>query len=112
MPCCFPSPRLNSLPPPATCSDGANDTCALRAAAVGVSLCEAEASVAAPLTSKRQTVACMLDVVAEGRASLATSYVVFQFIICYAFVQGGRGACRQWRGCCGCGARGQQQWGG
>ena len=34
--------------------DGANDMSALRAATVGVSLCEAETSVAAPITSMLQ----------------------------------------------------------
>ena len=69
------------------CGDGANDVGALKSALVGVSLCEAEASVAAPLTSKRQTIACMVTVVAEGRCSLDTSYLIFKFIIVYAFVQ-------------------------
>ncbi|PSC67462.1 hypothetical protein C2E20_8853 [Micractinium conductrix] len=69
------------------CGDGANDVGALKAAHVGVSLCEAEASVAAPLTSKRQTIACMLTVIAEGRCSLVTSYIIFKFIIAYAFIQ-------------------------
>lgn len=75
------------------CGDGANDVGALKAAHVGVSLCEAEASVAAPLTSKRQTIACMLAVIAEGRCSLVTSYIIFKFIIVYAFIQvrGGAG---------------------
>ncbi|GAB4820540.1 hypothetical protein N2152v2_007586 [Parachlorella kessleri] len=69
------------------CGDGANDVGALKAAHVGVSLCEAEASVAAPLTSRRQTIACMLTVVAEGRCSLSTSYLIFKYIIVYAFIQ-------------------------
>lgn len=69
------------------CGDGANDVGALKAAHVGVSLCEAEASVAAPLTSKRQSIACMVAVVAEGRCSLDTSYLIFKFIIVYAFIQ-------------------------
>lgn len=34
------------------CGDGANDCGALKAAAVGISLSEAEASVAAPFTSR------------------------------------------------------------
>lgn len=71
------------------CGDGANDVGALKAAHVGVSLCEAEASVAAPLTSKRQTIACMVTVIAEGRCSLITSYIIFKFIIVYAFIQVG-----------------------
>lgn len=69
------------------CGDGANDVGALKSAHVGVSLCEAEASVAAPLTSKKQTISCMIAVVAEGRCSLDTSYLIFKFIIVYAFVQ-------------------------
>ncbi|EFN58731.1 hypothetical protein CHLNCDRAFT_140416 [Chlorella variabilis] len=69
------------------CGDGANDVGALKAAHVGVSLCEAEASVAAPLTSKRQTIACMPAVIAEGRCSLVTSYIIFKFVIVYAFIQ-------------------------
>ena len=71
------------------CGDGANDVGALKAAHVGVSLCEAEASVAAPLTSKRQTIACMPAVIAEGRCSLVTSYIIFKFVIVYAFIQVG-----------------------
>jgi cation-transporting ATPase 13A3/4/5 len=34
------------------CGDGANDCCALIAADVGLSLSQAEASIAAPFTSK------------------------------------------------------------
>lgn len=75
------------------CGDGANDVGALKGAHVGVSLCEAEASVAAPLTSKRQTIACVLTVIAEGRCSLITSYIIFKFIIVYAFIQVGSGGC-------------------
>ncbi|EFJ40236.1 hypothetical protein VOLCADRAFT_108270 [Volvox carteri f. nagariensis] len=69
------------------CGDGANDCGALKAAHVGVSLCEAEASVAAPMTSKAQTIASMITVVAEGRCTLMATYQIFQFIIVYALVQ-------------------------
>jgi cation-transporting ATPase 13A3/4/5 len=69
------------------CGDGANDMCALRAATVGVSLCEAETSVAAPVTSKMQTPHAVVDVLKEGRCSLITAYVLISFNIMYAMVQ-------------------------
>ncbi|GLC61164.1 hypothetical protein PLESTB_001725200 [Pleodorina starrii] len=69
------------------CGDGANDCGALKAAHVGVSLCEAEASVAAPMTSKAQSIGAMITVVAEGRCTLMATYQIFQFIIAYALVQ-------------------------
>lgn len=69
------------------CGDGANDMCALRAATVGVSLCEAETSVAAPITSKMQTPHAVVDVLKEGRCSLITAYVLISFNIMYAMVQ-------------------------
>lgn len=56
-------------------------------ACVGLSLCEAEASVAAPMTSRRQTIASMVTVVAEGRCTLVATYQIFQFIVGYAMAQ-------------------------
>lgn len=62
------------------CGDGANDCGALKAADVGLSLSEAEASVAAPFTSRQPDIRCFLEVIKEGRASLVTSFSCFKFM--------------------------------
>ncbi|EGV66420.1 hypothetical protein PSN45_002982 [Yamadazyma tenuis] len=67
--------------------DGANDCGALKAANVGVSLSEAEASIAAPFTSRVFEVSCLLDVIREGRASLVTSFSSFKFMSLYSAIQ-------------------------
>ena len=41
------------------CGDGANDCGALKTAHTGISLSEAEASVASPFTSKEQNITCV-----------------------------------------------------
>ncbi|KAJ2093025.1 hypothetical protein IW138_000739 [Coemansia sp. RSA 986] len=69
------------------CGDGANDCGALRAADVGLSLSEAEASVAAPFTSHSTDIQCVLDVIREGRAALVTSFSCFKFMAIYSIVQ-------------------------
>lgn len=69
------------------CGDGANDMIALRAATVGVSLCDAETSVAAPITSKQQTPAAVIEVLKQGRCSLITAYVLILFNIMYGIIQ-------------------------
>ncbi|KAG1716644.1 hypothetical protein ID866_522 [Astraeus odoratus] len=62
------------------CGDGANDCAALKAADVGISLSEAEASVAAPFTSSTPDIGCVIEVIKEGRAALATSFSCFKYI--------------------------------
>jgi cation-transporting ATPase 13A3/4/5 len=56
------------------CGDGANDCGALKTADIGISLSEAEASIAAPFTSAIQDISCVIIVLREGRAALTTSF--------------------------------------
>ena len=56
----------------AMCGDGANDCKALKAADVGLSLSEVEASIAASFTSKIANISPMIKLLREGRASLVT----------------------------------------
>lgn len=67
--------------------DGANDCGALKAADVGVSLSEAEASVAAPFTSRIFEIKCILDIIKEGRSSLVTSFSCFKYMSLYLAIQ-------------------------
>lgn len=69
------------------CGDGANDCGALKAADVGISLSEAEASVAAPFTSRIFEISCVLDIIKEGRASLVTSFSCFKYMSLYSAIQ-------------------------
>ncbi|KAG9316705.1 hypothetical protein JVU11DRAFT_2765 [Chiua virens] len=69
------------------CGDGANDCAALKAADVGISLSEAEASVAAPFTSNIPDIGCVIEVIKEGRAALATSFSCFKYMALYSLIQ-------------------------
>uniref|UniRef100_A0A8C1EDR0 ATPase cation transporting 13A2 n=1 Tax=Cyprinus carpio carpio TaxID=630221 RepID=A0A8C1EDR0_CYPCA len=69
------------------CGDGANDCGALRAADVGVSLSEAEASVASPFTSKSDNISCVPLLIKEGRCSLVTSFSLFKYMALYSLIQ-------------------------
>ncbi|CAO3563385.1 unnamed protein product [Mortierella alpina] len=69
------------------CGDGANDCGALKAADVGISLSEAEASVAAPFTSRSNNIECVVRVIQEGRAALVTSFSCFKFMALYSIIQ-------------------------
>ncbi|KZT54211.1 Ca-transporting ATPase [Calocera cornea HHB12733] len=71
----------------AFCGDGANDCGALKAADVGLSLSEAEASVAAPFTSRIPDISCMIEVIKEGRAALVTSFSCFKYMALYSIIQ-------------------------
>eukprot|EP01027_Heterolobosea_sp_BB2_P010226 GEZU01015029.1.p1 GENE.GEZU01015029.1~~GEZU01015029.1.p1 ORF type:complete len:1111 (+),score=339.90 GEZU01015029.1:130-3333(+) len=69
------------------CGDGANDCGALKASHVGVSLSEAEASIAAPFTSTKPTIECVPTLMREGRAALATSFQMFKYMALYSIIQ-------------------------
>ena len=69
------------------CGDGANDCGALKAADVGISLSEAEASVAAPFTSRVFDVSCVPEVIRQGRAALVTSFCCFKYMSLYSAIQ-------------------------
>ncbi|KAF7321673.1 Cation-transporting ATPase [Mycena kentingensis (nom. inval.)] len=69
------------------CGDGANDCAALKAADVGISLSEAEASVAAPFTASTPDISCVIEVIKEGRAALVTSFSCFKYMALYSMIQ-------------------------
>ena len=69
------------------CGDGANDCGALKAANAGISLSEAEASVASPFTSKTPDILCVPRLVRESRAALVTSFGIFKYMAAYSLTQ-------------------------
>jgi len=69
------------------CGDGANDCSALRAANVGVSLSQEEASIAAHFTSKKPDISCLFDLLREGKCSLATCIQTFKYMMLYSIIQ-------------------------
>jgi magnesium-transporting ATPase (P-type) len=71
------------------CGDGANDCSALKAADVGLSLSEAEASIVAPFTSKTPDISSCVNLMILGRASLDLSYELFKYLMVYIQIQFG-----------------------
>uniref|UniRef100_A0A0N4ZYF8 Cation-transporting ATPase n=1 Tax=Parastrongyloides trichosuri TaxID=131310 RepID=A0A0N4ZYF8_PARTI len=71
----------------AMCGDGANDCAALKAAHAGISLSAAEASIAAPFTSKVPDIRCVPHIIREGRAALVTSFGIFKYMAGYSLTQ-------------------------
>jgi len=69
------------------CGDGANDCLALKQADIGLSLSQAEASIAAPFTSKVPNITPVIDLVKEGRCSLTTTIALFKYLELYSLVQ-------------------------
>ena len=69
------------------CGDGANDCSALRAANVGVSLSQEEASIAAHFNSKTPDISCLFNLLREGKCSLATCIQTFKYMMLYSIIQ-------------------------
>lgn len=61
--------------------DGANDWEALKAADAGLSLSQAEASIAAPFTSTIENISSAVDLLRFGRFSLDISYWLVKYLI-------------------------------
>jgi cation-transporting ATPase 13A3/4/5 len=68
------------------CGDGANDAGALKAARVGLSLSQTEASVAAPFTSAVPDIASVVELIKQGRCALSTSFSLFRFMSLYSLI--------------------------
>ncbi|UMM42643.1 hypothetical protein L5515_018393 [Caenorhabditis briggsae] len=66
------------------CGDGANDCAALKAADAGISLSQAEASIAAPFTSNVADIRCVPTVIKEGRGALVTAYATIKYMAAYS----------------------------
>ncbi|CAN8190692.1 unnamed protein product [Coccothraustes coccothraustes] len=69
------------------CGDGANDCGALKVAHAGISLSEQEASVASHFTSRTPSIACVPELIREGRAALVTSFCMFKYLALYSMIQ-------------------------
>jgi len=71
----------------AMCGDGGNDSGALRTAHVGMALSSAtSATVVAPFTTNRGSVAPIVDLLREGRAALATSFAGYKYNVHYGLL--------------------------
>lgn len=79
--------KMDHKPIVAMVGDGANDCIALKTADIGISLSEAEASIAASFTSKVQDISCVIKLLREGRAALVTSFSCFKYMALYSMVQ-------------------------
>uniref|UniRef100_A0A3B3SF29 ATPase cation transporting 13A2 n=1 Tax=Paramormyrops kingsleyae TaxID=1676925 RepID=A0A3B3SF29_9TELE len=57
------------------------------AADAGVSLSQAEASIASPFTSSSDSISCVPLLIREGRCSLVTSFSLFKYMAIYSLIQ-------------------------
>ncbi|EMR10858.1 hypothetical protein PNEG_01004 [Pneumocystis murina B123] len=69
------------------CGDGTNDCGALKSANSGISFSKTEASIVSAFASKVYNISCVLDLIREGRTSLATSFSCFKYMALYSAIQ-------------------------
>jgi P-type E1-E2 ATPase len=69
------------------CGDGGNDCGALKTAHVGISLSDAEASIVAPFTSLDKSIESVVEVLLEGRCSLASALASYKYMIMYGQIE-------------------------
>jgi len=67
--------------------DGANDSGALKAASISISLADTEASIAAPLTSQVTDISSLICLLTEGRGALTSAFLLFRYMAMYSFIQ-------------------------
>ncbi len=69
------------------CGDGGNDCGALRTAHVGIALSDSEASVVSPFTSVEKDITSVVEVLKEGRCTLASAIASYKYMIMYGQVE-------------------------
>jgi magnesium-transporting ATPase (P-type) len=67
--------------------DGGNDCGALKAAHIGVALSDSEASIVASFTSLNKDLSSVVDIIREGRCSLASALACYKYMIMYGQVE-------------------------
>jgi magnesium-transporting ATPase (P-type) len=67
--------------------DGGNDCAALKAAHIGVALSSSEASIVASFTSLNKDLRSVVDIVREGRCSLASALACYKYMIMYGQIE-------------------------
>jgi magnesium-transporting ATPase (P-type) len=69
------------------CGDGSNDQAALDNSDVGIALIRSEANISSSLCTSNATIACIPEIITEGRQALATSFENFKFMVIYSTIQ-------------------------
>jgi cation-transporting ATPase 13A3/4/5 len=69
------------------CGDGANDSGALKAAHVGITLSDSDATILSPFTSLDRSIASVVEVLREGRCAIASAIASYKYMIMYGQVE-------------------------